>query len=60
MSLHYLDLLEVSRRIAKREVSPVEVTEAMLRRIGDVDRSLKSYVHVTADTAIAQARAAEF
>ena len=60
MSLHYLDLLEVSRRIAKREVSPVEVTEAMLRRIDDVDRSLKSYVHVTADTAMAQARAAEF
>ena len=60
MSLHYLDLLEVSRRIAKREVSPVEVTEAMLRRIDDVDQNLKSYVHVTADTAMAQARAAEF
>jgi len=60
MSLHYLDLLVLSRHIAKREVSPVEVTEALLRRIDEVDRSLKSYVHLTADTAMAQARAAEF
>jgi|SRR5271170_5101296 len=59
MSLHFLELLEVSQRIATREISPVEVTEVMLRRIDDVDRSLKSYVHVTADKALTQARTAE-
>jgi amidase len=59
MDLHYLDLLEVSRRIGAREISPVEVTEAMLQRISQLDQSLKSYVRVTADTALAQARVAE-
>jgi amidase len=59
MDLHYLDLLDVSRRIGSRELSPVEVTEAMLRRINEVDSDLKSYVHVTAETALEQARAAE-
>lgn len=60
MNLHYLDLLEIGRRIADRDVSPVEVTETILRRIGEVDRELKSYVFVTSDAAMAQARAAEF
>ena len=44
MSLHYLDLLEIGRRIATRELSPVEVTEAQLHRIEDLDHTLKSYV----------------
>lgn len=59
MDPHYLDLLDLSRLIAAREVSPVEVTEAMLDRIEIVDPELKSYVHVTAEMAMVQARTAE-
>jgi amidase len=59
MDLHYLGLLEVSRLIAAREISPVEVTEALLRRIERLDPTLKSYVLVTADLAMEEARAAE-
>jgi amidase len=59
IDLHYLDLLGVSGLVASREVSPVEVTEALLRRIDSLDPMLKSYVFVTAETALEQARAAE-
>ena len=57
--LHYLEINELARLIAARKVSPVELTEAMLRRIERVDPALKSYALVTPDLALAQARAAE-
>jgi amidase len=56
---HYLELTEVARRIHAREISPVEATEAQIARIGALDGRLKSYVHVMAEQALAQARAAE-
>ena len=56
MDLHYLTLLDVSRLIAARKLSPVEVTEAILRRIECLDRTLKSFVQITGDLAIDQAR----
>ena len=31
--LHYFEISELARLIAARKVSPVELTEAMLRRI---------------------------
>src|SRR5512140_105023 len=55
----YLSMAESARLIAARKVSPVEVTEAMLRRIERVDPALKSYALVTPELALAQARAAE-
>ncbi len=57
--LHYLSLREVARLLAMRELSPVELTERMLDRIGQVDATLKSYATVTADQALAAARVAE-
>lgn len=57
--LHYLDLLEVGRRIQARELSPVEVTEAQLARIDALDGALHSYATVTPERALRQARAAE-
>jgi amidase len=42
-----------------RKVSPVELTEAMLRRIERLDPALKSYACVTPELALAQARRAE-
>jgi amidase len=52
-------LCEVAQLIASREVSPVELTEAMLSRIETFDHTLHSYLLVTADTALEQARRAE-
>jgi amidase len=57
-ALHYLDLIELSRRIHAREVSPVEATTAQLARIEKLDGQLKSYAHMMAEAALIQARAA--
>lgn len=54
----YLSLREVSRRIAAREVSPVDLTRRMLARIARADPVLKSYATVMGDQAMADARAA--
>ena len=52
-------LTEVAELIKKKEVSPVELTQAMLDRISALDGKLYSYLTVTADPALQQARAAE-
>ncbi len=52
-------LTEVSALIKTRQVSPVELTEAMLARIEKVDPKLHSYATVTPDVALSQAKAAE-
>ena len=57
--LHYLGLVELTRRIHAKELSPVEATEAQLRRIEELDGRLRSYALVTADLAMQQAREAE-
>ncbi len=57
--LHYLEIAELARLLASRKLSPVELTEAMLRRIERLDPGLKSYALVTPELALAQARAAE-
>jgi amidase len=57
--LHYLELVELTRRMHAKEISPVEATEAELRRIDALDTSLHSYALVTPDAALAEARQAE-
>jgi amidase len=57
--LHYLTLADIGRRIASREVSPVDLTERMLDRIGRIDPVLKSYATVMSEEARETARAAE-
>lgn len=52
-------LTEVAVLIQKKEVSPVELTQAMLERISTLDGKLHSYITVTADLALQQARTAE-
>ena len=54
----YLSLHETARRIAAREVSPVDLTREMLARIAAVDPVLKSYATVMADGAMADAQIA--
>lgn len=57
--LHYLELVELARRIHSKEVSPVEVTRAQLARIEALDGQLRSYALVLPEQALAQARQAE-
>ena len=57
--LAFLDLLDLSRQIQARTVSPVEATQAALDRIGALDGELMSFAHVMAGSAMAQARQAE-
>ncbi|MGE0859833.1 MAG: amidase [Gammaproteobacteria bacterium] len=58
-SLTTATLAEVAQRIARREISPVELTDAMLARIARLDGRLHSYITVMPEHARAQARAAE-
>ena len=57
--LHYMTITEVAALIKAREISPVEVTETMLRRIEDIDGKYRSYATVMAAEAEAAAKAAE-
>ncbi|WP_299543647.1 amidase [Phenylobacterium sp.] len=53
-----MSLRAVARRIAAREVSPIDLTRRMLARIAMVDPVLKSYATVMGDQAIADAEKA--
>ena len=57
--LTFLGLTEQARLIRTREVSPVELTEAHLARIGRLNPRLGAYITVCADQARAAAHAAE-
>ena len=57
--LHYKTITEIAALIRSRELSPVEVAQASLDRIGALDGDLKSYATLTADRAMSAARAAE-
>jgi aspartyl-tRNA(Asn)/glutamyl-tRNA(Gln) amidotransferase subunit A len=52
-------LQEVARLIRTQKVSPVEVVEACLKRIEDLNPKLNAFITVLADQAREQARAAE-
>ncbi len=56
---HYLELLDIGKRIQSKEISPVEATRAQLDRIAKLDGKLKSYATMMADQALTDARQAE-
>ena len=56
---HYAELLDISKQIQSRQMSSVEATQAQLKRIEQLDGSLKSYATVMADHALADAQAAD-
>ena len=53
--LCFLDLVEIGRRVQARQLSAVEVTQAVLDRIARLDGRLKSYVTLTGDQALVEA-----
>jgi aspartyl-tRNA(Asn)/glutamyl-tRNA(Gln) amidotransferase subunit A len=58
-AIAYATIRELGARYRKRELSPVEVTRALLARIEKLDPILHAFVTLTPDRALADARAAE-
>jgi aspartyl-tRNA(Asn)/glutamyl-tRNA(Gln) amidotransferase subunit A len=54
-----LSIAAAGRRIANGDLSPVALTEAYLARIARLNPQVNAYITVMAETAVAQARAAE-
>ncbi len=57
--LHHLGVAEAARAFAARKLSPVELMQALLDRIARLDPTLNVFITLDAETAMAQARAAE-
>jgi len=57
--LSYATIRDIGARLRRRALSPVELTRALLERIGRLDPGLHAFVTVTADRALADAKAAE-
>ncbi len=57
--LHYLTIGQASTRIARGELSPVDLVEACLERIDTLEPTHHAFITLTADLARVQARQAE-
>ena len=57
--LHWLTIAEAARLIERRRLSPVELTDALLARIEELDPQLNAFLLPTFEKAREQARAAE-
>ncbi len=52
-------IAQLAPRLRRKEVSPVELTQACLRRIEKLNPALNAFITVTADSALAEAQLAE-
>ena len=57
--LHYLPIAETAQQIQSGKLSPVELTQVLLSRIGRLDHRVQAFITLTADRALAAARSAE-
>ena len=57
--IHYKTITEIAGLIRSGQLSPVEITQAVLDRINTLDGHLKSYATLMADHALRSARRAE-
>jgi aspartyl-tRNA(Asn)/glutamyl-tRNA(Gln) amidotransferase subunit A len=57
--LAFASIDEIARLFRQRKLSPVELTRLMLSRIVQLDPKLNSFITVTSDLALAQAKKAE-
>ena len=55
----FLTIATAAERIARRELSPVELTKSCLARIARIDHRLDSFLLLRAEAALAEAAAAE-
>jgi Asp-tRNA(Asn)/Glu-tRNA(Gln) amidotransferase A subunit family amidase len=58
-SLVFATIEELAALLAKRRISPVELTELFLRRIEGQNPALNAFLTITAESALAAARRAE-
>jgi aspartyl-tRNA(Asn)/glutamyl-tRNA(Gln) amidotransferase subunit A len=58
-ALAYASIADLGARFRRKEVSPVEVVNALLQRIERLDPTLHCFVTLTRERALAEARAAE-
>ena len=59
MSFAYCTALELTRMIAKRDISPVELTQDVLRRQQALEPEINAFVTPTPDIALTAAKQAE-
>ena len=59
MHMHQLSIAEASELLRRKEVSPVDLTNACLARIEQLNPTLNAFITVMHDSAMAQAREAE-
>jgi aspartyl-tRNA(Asn)/glutamyl-tRNA(Gln) amidotransferase subunit A len=57
--LPYLSIAQASSGLRRKEFSPVELAQAFLKRIESMDGILHSFITITADSALEQARKAD-
>jgi aspartyl-tRNA(Asn)/glutamyl-tRNA(Gln) amidotransferase subunit A len=57
--LPYLSITEAADQLRRKAVSPVELVQACLNRIESIDDKLHSFITVTAELALEQAKTAE-
>ena len=57
--LCYATIREIGQKFRKKEVSPVDLTNALLKRIERLEPKLHTFVTLTAERALAEAKAAE-
>ena len=58
-AIAYASIAELGQRFRRKEISPVEVTSALLARIERLEPKLHCFVTLTRERALAEARAAE-
>jgi aspartyl-tRNA(Asn)/glutamyl-tRNA(Gln) amidotransferase subunit A len=52
-------IFELAQRLRRKEISPVDITQACLERIEQLNPKLNAFITVMAESALAEARAAE-
>ncbi|HSR09872.1 MAG TPA: amidase, partial [Thermodesulfobacteriota bacterium] len=57
--LCFLPASELAPLVQKGEISPVEIVEALLARIGEVNERVKAFIYINRDQALQEARQAE-
>lgn len=55
MKLYELTAAQAARKLQAKEITSVELTEAVLKRQQEVDKQIKAYLHVDGEKAIRQA-----
>ncbi|MBI1909959.1 MAG: Asp-tRNA(Asn)/Glu-tRNA(Gln) amidotransferase subunit GatA [Deltaproteobacteria bacterium] len=59
MTLHSLTLHEIHEKLRKREVSSVELTQAVLKQIAKTEDKIHAFITLTEELALAQAKQAD-